>query len=85
MLQPHFIADGDPIIDGEGQRGARRQDGQVMREDFHGTRLQFRILVSLRPDGHLTGHLDAEFIAKRVRDRRLTHYDLGPTRGVTQV
>ena len=85
MLQPDFIADGDPIIDGERQWGARRQDDQVVRDDFNRTRRQFRILVSLGPDGHLTGHLDAELIAERVRDRGLTHHDLGPTGGVTQV
>ena len=85
VLEPDFIADGDSIIDRKRQRSARRQDDQVVRDDFHGTRRQFRILVSFGPDSHLAGHLDAELIAKRVRDCGLTHHDLGPTGRVTQV
>ena len=89
MLEARLLADGDALVDLEGQRRRGVEHLELADDDLDVTRRQVGVGVALGALAHLTGDLDAELVAHVVgaapRQHLVAGDDLGHARGVAQV
>ena len=89
VLQPGLLADGDPLVDLERQRGGGAEHLELGGDHLDGAGGQVGVRVALGPQRDLADDLDAVLVAEVVRagglQHLVPHHHLDDAGGVAQV